>query len=201
MATGQIETTVKLAGVSATMRATRTATGSITHDPVLPAGKAGTLTTRTDDDTGVATLGAGHGVTTDDTVDVYWDGGLRYGMSVTVVDGVLVTIDLGAGDNLPTQDTALVVTPRVEIDTDFDGDLLKMIAASTDKRAHVEFLTEADVSIHAVELVDSEGWCWIKDQGVSNPLTGDPVGKAQASCGVATAGTILTVGVLYDSAP
>ena len=34
--------------------------------PTLPKGKAGSLTTRTDNNTGVATLGASHGIVTSD---------------------------------------------------------------------------------------------------------------------------------------
>jgi len=200
MLTGQITNAIDLAGISANGVTIRTADGQISHEVALPAGKSGTLSTRTDDDTGVATLAANHGITVDDYVDVYWDGGVRYGMDVTGVEGTAVSIDLGDGDNLPTQDTVIIVTPRVEIDVDFDGDNVEMIAAVCPRRAHLEFLTDADVSIKVQELTAAEPWSWVADQGVTNPLTGDPVGKIQASCGEATAAT-LKIGVLYDSTP
>ena len=84
---------------------TRTASSQIGHEtaPQLPAAKAGTLSARTDDNTGVVTLAAGHGLEVGDVVDVYWSGSgnYRYGMDVTVVDGNDVTVDGGAGaDNL-----------------------------------------------------------------------------------------------------
>ncbi len=66
----------------------------------------GQLTTRTDADTGVVTVisdsDTGHGITTSSTVDVYWQSGQRIGMSVTAVTAKAVTVDGGAGDDLPT---------------------------------------------------------------------------------------------------
>jgi hypothetical protein len=57
-------------------------------DVDLPAGKAGTLTTRTNNTDGAATLSAGHGILTADVVDIYWDGGCRYGAIVGTVEAV-----------------------------------------------------------------------------------------------------------------
>jgi len=45
--------------------------GVIAIDPALAAAKAGTLTTRTDADTGEVTCEAGHGFAQFDVVDVY----------------------------------------------------------------------------------------------------------------------------------
>ena len=73
---------------------------------------AGTLTTRTDDDTGVLTLTSGHGVMTGNEVDVYWgeDGEhSRLEMTVGTVSGTTVPIDGGTGDNLPATSTAVHV--------------------------------------------------------------------------------------------
>lgn len=199
MATGQRSSTINVGGLQIVAQDTRTASGVIIHDPSLPAGISGTLSTRTDDDTGVATLGAGHGITTSDVVDVFWSGGVRYGMSVTLVNATEVSIDLGAGDVLPAQDTALIVGVRQEIDSDFDGDLLELLALACDRRAHVELLTEADASLLAVELPAGGVWDWLSERGVTNPLAGQTVGKFQASCGETQAGA-LQVGVLYGSA-
>jgi len=198
MPTGTIRGSLSVGDLAQSTETSRTASGQIAHEVTLPAGKTGTLSTRTDDDTGVATLEADHGITTEDTVDVYWDGGLRYGMSVTLVDGNDVTIDLGTGDVLPTQDTSLVVTPRVSIDTDFDGDLAKLVVAHADKRAHIDFQSSAPASLHAVELVAGELWSWVDAQGISNPLTGDPVDTVEASAGTAAA-TVVKLGVIYAS--
>ncbi len=200
MPTGNVTSTVAVAGLTMTSAASRTADGVIGQEIALPAGKAGTLSTRTDDDTGVVTLASGHGVTTQDTVDVFWSGGAAYGFAVTNVATDDVTIDLGSGDVLPAQDTVVVVTPRVEIEIDLDGDAIALIAAHCTKRRHIEFTTDADSSLLAVELTALEVWQWINDQGVTNPLASGAVGKIQATCGEASAAT-LKVGALYDSTP
>ncbi len=199
MGAAQVNTTVQVAGLTIIGNATQNGEGQIGQDPTLPAGKAGTLTTRTDNDTGGASPASGHGVTISDTVDVYWSGGMRYGMDVTDVNGDLVTIDLGAGDNLPAQDDAVVVTPRVEVDLDFDADKALVTAAGSSGRAHVEFTTEADASVYTYELAANGAWHWVKDQGTTNPLAGNIVGKAQVSCGESAQGCELKIGVLYDS--
>ncbi len=200
MATGQNNSTINVAGLAIASSITRTADTGIVVDPTLPAGKTGTLSTRTSDSAGVATLASGHGVTTADVVDVYWTGGVRYGCDVSVVatDDVTFGTISGGGDVLPAQDTALIVTPRVEFDVNFDGDLVEMVAAGCDKRAHIEFTEDDDTSIHPVELVANAAWSWATDTGVTNDLAGNPVGKIQASCGEASAGE-LKIGVLYDA--
>ena len=98
-------------------------------DTDLPAGKAGTLGTRTDNDTGIATLEQGHGVQQGDKVDVYDSHGsvVRYGMDVTNVAGNDVTLDAGSGDALPAQGASIVVSVQQSIDVTFDGDNLVLI--------------------------------------------------------------------------
>ena len=93
MATATNNSYINVGGLTIQSTVTRTASGQISHDVTLPAGKAGTLTTRTDDNTGVATLGTGHGIVQNDVVDVYWAAGVRYGMDVTAVNGNAVTVD------------------------------------------------------------------------------------------------------------
>lgn len=79
---------------------------------------AGTLTTRTDNDTGVVTLSGGHSVV-NGRVDAYWATGKRIGMTATVAVNA-VTIDGGTGDNLPTATTAVnlknpqVLSPTID---------------------------------------------------------------------------------------
>lgn len=203
MPTGTIGFDVTLAGISCTSVVTRTESGQISHEVALPAAKAGTLSTRTDNEEGTATLGAGHGIETSDLVDIYWSGGCRRGVTVGTVDGTSVPFgegeNIGAGDNLPTQDTAIFMAERVPIDTDFDGDLVEMIAVHSTKRCQVDFEDSDDASLTALELAADEVWTWIKDQPASNPLTGNPVDQIQATSGLAEAAT-LKIGVLYDSA-
>lgn len=76
----------------------------------------GALTTRTDDDTGVITVvGGNRGLTTSDTVDVYWAAGSRTGMSITNVAGADITVDGGSGDVLPSGGSAVWVKPASNV--------------------------------------------------------------------------------------
>jgi hypothetical protein len=75
----------------------------------------GSLTTRTDADTGEITMStqiAPHGITTGEIVDVVWSRGWRLGMTVGTVSGNSVPIDGGEGDDLPTVASAQVFIPQ-----------------------------------------------------------------------------------------
>ncbi len=200
MPTGSITIDAQIAGVVVHATIDRTEEGGIHQQISLPAGSAGTLSTRTDDDTGVCSVASGHGLIVSDTVDVYWSGGMRNGMNVSAVSGDDVTVDVGSGDNLPTQDAAVVVTEHKVIDVDFDGDQLEILVASCNKRCHLEFTTDADASIKAVEIPAGEARMWFTSDWTTNPLAGQVVGKILATCGHATEAGSLKIGGLYDSA-
>ena len=195
----RVSTTLSIGGVSISGRTDRTGEGQLGQEVTLPAGKAGTLTTRTDDNTGVATLATGHGIVTSDKVDVFWADGVRYGMTANVT-GDAVTVDGGDGDVLPTATTPLVVTKEVEINADFDGDDALIVAAMSTKRAHLQFVAADNSILFAIELANAnEPWTWISDQGIANPLTGDAVDRIVASNGDSGGVGTLTFACLYDS--
>lgn len=200
MFVANIATSVTIGGASFSGSVQKIAEGSIGQDLQLPAAEAGSLTTRTDNDTGVVTVGnAGHGITTSDKVDVYWSGGKRGGMSVTNVTGTAITVDLGAGTNLPSQGVAVTIAKQQTIDMDVDSALLEVLAVACTKRTRFEFQTAASASIAIVELDTGGGvWSWVNGQGFTNPVTGQVVGKLLASCGE-TAVATFQVGVLYQS--
>ena len=152
----------------------------------LAAGVAGTLTTRTDDNTGVVTA-AGHALIQNDVVTVFWTGGIRYGMTVGVVAGDDVPVDGGAGDVLPADETAVVIAEQDVLDVDFDGDLVELIAIKATGRAHLVFAENDDTVLHPQELTAGEPWSWASGQGTPNPLTGDPVGKIKLANGTTAA--------------
>lgn len=78
-------------------------------------GDSGTLTTRTDNDTGVITIPAvgtpavNHGFALNDVVTVTGGGATRSGMSVTAFTATTITVDGGTGDALPAAGTAMIV--------------------------------------------------------------------------------------------
>ena len=117
-------------GISVQQSVTRSGDLTVAAQVTLPAGKAGTLSTRTDDNTGQLTVASGHGITASDTVDVYWSGGRRYGVDVTATASTTIDIDLGSGDNLPTQGTAVVVCKQVAANVMIDGDNAKLVVVN-----------------------------------------------------------------------
>lgn len=192
-------TNYQVGGLSIQGNVTRENSGGLPPQSVtMPAGKAGTLTTRSDDNTGVATLSTGHGIASLDVCDVYWTGGVRYGMTATVSTNA-VTLDGGAGTVLPAQDTAVVVCKQVTIDIDFVGDNVTAIVAAMAVRGHLHFVAGDDSSIFAVELLAGEAWDWTTDNGVDNPFASATVASLVASNGSETASTLYLGGVYTSS--
>lgn len=189
----------------------RTAEGGSNREVSIPAGKAGTLTTRTDNETGSLTLGSGHGITTGQIIDLFWSGGARYGITVGTVSGTTVPIgadNAGSGDNLPTAATAIVASPRTLISADVDGDNLvalacQMLFASRSETAqsHASFqdassdiIAPIDLEANSVRFYDVEG-------GDANPFTGDPITKIYVSNGSSAAAATFKLLWLQDPTP
>ena len=199
MAKGTVGIQANIAGLTINGTLERTADGGKSHEIPLPAGTAGTLTTRTDDDTGVATLESGHGLQNGDYVTVFWSGGSR-GYMAAAVAGDAITVDLGDGDVLPPQDTVVVVTKGVQVTSDFDGDDMQLIVAKCDRRAFVGFIV-ATVIAYPLELPAGEPWVWAADQVIANPLTGGPVHAFYVANSSATTAGMLLLGILFDTTP
>ncbi len=161
----------------------------------------GTLGTRTDDDAGVVTLSTGHGIETEDVVDVYWAGGVRYGMTATVSTND-VTVDGGAGDALPTQSTTITaVVVQTDFEINFDGDDAQIIGvfyrnpSDTGAKAHVDLLDSGSATIAELDLVHEAangGLSHITNiaGGDTNIYTGNRVEAGKVSHDSQTAGTI-----------
>jgi len=177
----------------------------------LPAGKAGSLTTRTDNNTGTITMSdAGHGIQTGAKVDVYWDGGVQYDVTVGTVSGTSVPIDLGSGDDLPTDSplTPVVVSLRSQINLDIDGDNLVLLALKQKYNSntitadsHIDFQDSAGGEIAEVDLEANGPQVWDIAGGSANPFTSNPITKAFASNGSATDLATLQLLWLQDSTP
>jgi hypothetical protein len=156
------------------------------------------LTTRTDDDTGVITCQAGHGIISADVIDVYWDGGIRYGMVATVATNA-VSVEGGAGDNLPTNLTSVYVCKQTQINVDVDGDDLEVLAVLSNVRGHVVFAKNDDTEISAAELVAGEAYIFTSDTLAANNLTGDPIGYLAVSVGGTNTSAYVRAGGLYNA--
>lgn len=157
---------------------------------VLPVAKTGTLTTRTDNNTGTLTMDSGHGITTGQRLDIYWTEsgvkGHRRGVTVGSVSTNSVPIDLGAGDNLPTNNTA--VTAQVPTEEQFlcTGDNAQYIAAKSSRRGLIVFADVSDGELFAVatplEGDTGGGYQWYTG-AFTNPLAGAAVTKVFFSNG------------------
>jgi len=135
--------------------------GSVTIQQTVAAilaAQTGTMTNKTDADTGVITLATGHGIESADVVDVYWPAGVRFGMDATVA-GDAVTCDGGAGDDLPENAVACTVVLQAAVEVNFDGDDAQVIAvfyrnpSDTGAKAHLDLLDVGDASIEEIDLV------------------------------------------------
>jgi hypothetical protein len=177
----------------------------VSPDDPLDAGNAGTLTTRTDNNTGVFTAtSSDHDIVNGNKVDVFWDGGSRYGMTVTGVSGTAITIDLGAGTNLPVLTTAMVVDKQVVFDVDAAGADVVMAMAATQRRGLCVFY-KADDTVLAHQDIgisgnDGEPWLvYVSDAGMTNPFAADDIGYMTFSNGSSEGSSIVSAGILLDN--
>jgi hypothetical protein len=184
------------------------------YEVVLAAGKAGTLTTRTDNDTGVITV-PGHTLQVGDNVDVYWSvapAGRRYGMKVSSIAGNDVTVgtlagEIGAGDNFPAQGSAVVITKQVVINTAIDGDKIQIIGVmlecplDTAAVGHISFFDVGPAQIHHLDLAHNDPTIIDVAGGATNPFTGNPIVSAAATSGSSTQSATLKIASLEDSTP
>jgi hypothetical protein len=209
MPTAQITKSTNIGGISFSSIVSRTADSANGYEITLPVGKAGTLTTRTDADTGEATLGSGHGITDGMVVDVYWADGARYGMTVGTVASLVVPIDGGSGDDLPSTSTALVVTGQLTANVNIDGDEAELVAVklevATDptstQRGYVSFRDVGDAEIEALPLTASDVQLFDIGGGGTNVFTGNPITYVLATNSSSTVEATLKIGVLQDSTP
>ena len=205
MPTGTISSVASIGGLSIQAVTTRTEAGQFGQEVTPAAAKTGLLTVRASDTAGTLTLDADHGIEADDVIDIFWtdaDGAqcCAYGAVAGVIDVLDVPFTLAAGTVLPAVVSAFVITAGVvtTIDVDFDGDLLEMIAAAGTKLGHLSFCDVGDAVLAAVTLNAAELWAWTKNQGITNPLTGNAVAYVLAGNGYAGVNTV-KIGGLYDS--
>lgn len=209
---GRISGSIQAGGLTISKTITRDAGAAIPVEETLAAAKAGTLTTRTSGTAGSATLGSGHGITTGQVVDVYWDAGdtyaagCRFGVVVGTVSGTTVPLtDSGAGDEYPAdlEGEAITVGPQVNLNVAVDGDDVIMMAMGANKRCHADPQTSVPASIIAdgINVPANETWEWVKDAGVDNPLTGEDLDHVAVSNGDSAASATFKLVVLYDPTP
>lgn len=147
--------------------------------------KTGTLTTRTDANTGTITGQASHGVTTGARLDVYWSGGSRRGMTVGTVSVNSIPVDGGSGDDLPAATTSLTIMVPVEQALVVEGDdITAYVVDSSVATGTVVFADASDVELASEVLSGARvAEAWYAASGLTNPLAGDSVAKIFVSHG------------------
>ena len=193
-----------------TLPVSRTNSGPIGLDDTLAAAKTGTLTTRTDANTGTLTMAASHGITDGQIIDIYWTGGVQYGVTVGTVATNSVPIDLGIGNDLPIATTAITAVVQKSINLAIDGDntnIIAVILETVDKNlrtaGHVQFRDSSNAEIAELDLVANVAQVWDITGGSANPFTGNPITNLKASQGNSTATEIYSLKIVgvQDASP
>ncbi len=179
----------------------------------IPVALVGELTTRTDDDTGIITLVADHGITTADFVDLY-DATtgelLRKDVDITAADSTTISINVGTGSNLPVVNTDLIVgkqvpfLPTILPDTiKLFGIQLKIPGATTKGRVCFKDASPAVAGSGDgdINLVANAGQIFNVEGGADNPLAGDPVVTGVVSQANTTLPAVLQIISLEDRTP
>jgi len=195
-------------GSSINNSVTRTGDGGSASEIAVPAGKAGTMGTKTDADTGELSMDTGHGLSNGLVVDVFWATGGRYGMDTSLLSGDLITVDGGSGDDLPADTTALVASVRTYFNALIDGDELGLLVmqnfyaiSSTTNKSHVSLLDVALTEVAGVTLTGRNARSWDITGGDTNAFTGLPITHGYASNGSATDTSTLKIIWVQDTTP
>ena len=184
------------------------ADGGIVKSKTLPVAKVGQLTTRTNGTEGELTMAGGHGITTGDRLDLYWNGGSRRGITVGTVDTNAVPLtDTGSGDVLPANMTAITAMVPEEEEFVFTGDNAKglayyavhpTVAAASQRKATIVLAEADDTEAGYARLNSGVASIWSIDRDSTVPTATFDVTKAYFSHASSTTTCDMRVAVLYD---
>lgn len=167
--------------------------------PTVAAAKVGALTTRTSDTVGTLTMNGGHGILTGDKIDIYWEGGARYNITVGTVATNSVPFTLGSGDVLPADETALVAMVQHVENLVLDGDDVTAIMLSSGSYAQVFiFKDDAGAVIFAVSLPANSSYVWTDQTAITNPLAGEITATLTITHGDSVNPATIKAGIGYN---
>jgi hypothetical protein len=193
MATLNYNTQVSGAGVSISSSLNRTADGFIAVDPTVNTAKAlGAWVKGVGAGDAEATLTGGHGWASG-VGDVYWTGGRRYDVTVTILADAVTLAD-GSGDTYPaTANATVVLAMHQQVNQIIDGDLLEFLAicfesttSGSTARGHVHAEDAANDVIADIDFDINEPRIWDIDAGQTNTFTGDVITKLFVTMSSAT---------------
>lgn len=205
MPSGTYGTTVSAAGVNIAKSVVITSDSGSGLEITLPVAHAISSWVKTDADTAAGNFTAGHGQT-DGTYDVYWAGGKRVGVGVTITTNAAV-FEGGSGTDFPADATAVVCCKQVAANVAVDGDELEMIALSleyTDAAAistgYLDFISAAPASIETVDVVANTPQVWT-GAAAQAKFTGNPIVGLTASHSNTSSAATLKIVVMQDATP
>jgi hypothetical protein len=161
----------------------------------LEAAKEGSITVRTDANTGTLVLAADHGVITADKICIFWDDdedtlaekGARSNVTVGTVAGTTVPIDLGDGDDLPPVGTpvrVMVLHSETYNVTDPEIDPVFIVGTCT-TRGFIIFAQTDGTPIVTAEIDGENGgsYVWTEESGAASPFGTSDVAKVLTAHG------------------
>jgi|SRR6185295_13752910 len=155
--------------------------GSLANPTVLQA-RPGALTVRTSGTVGSLTMETGHGITTGQRIDLYWEGGKAYGCTVGTVSGLVVPITATeGGDAFPSAATAIIAGIANQVPFDIVGDNMLALVATSGVAPNCQIVLHDGTDDHLrIPLAVGETYAWYT--GLStNPIAGDTPTKVWIS--------------------
>jgi hypothetical protein len=186
MATSITFTTTAYGGsvpASGTTTVIITGEASLSAAPTIPAAKEATLTTRTNDTSGVLTMTTGHGYTTGSRCDLYWtnaDGteGNCYGVVLGTVpaapgDTAVPIASVAGDDPLPLDETDVVICKCVEVPLAFLGNNARAIVAQAPQARSYFVMNDGTYNLNPQHVSEGGMYYWHEELAVTNPLADD----------------------------
>lgn len=204
---GTLNIQLQAAGVGISANMTRTGDGGIGIEATIPVAKALSSWVKTDADTAAGNLAADHGWSTG-TYDVYWTGGARYDVDVTITTNACA-LDGGTGTDFPASaDTTVVLAQQTSVNVAIDGDRLEVLGIKLEfadgtlsSAGRALFEDAAGDDILSLPLVGNVARFWDIDGGDTNSFTGDPITTAKVSHANASYAATLKVAGIVDATP
>ncbi|MDD4891339.1 MAG: hypothetical protein PHU85_15565 [Phycisphaerae bacterium] len=197
MPTSTVKEGALIAGYDVSWNASIDSNAETLWNPDITAGQSADDWTYGSASTGTADMPTGHGIESEDLVDVYWADGFRAGLTATVTDDS-VALSGGTGDDLPADDTAVILCVQVAVNAAFDADALALIVASATARS-ILTLTDDEAGVHTFELLTTAGLLWHNQSATTNPLDGKTIVSATMSTTNTTAEKTVTFAIGFDS--
>ena len=188
-ATGKVNISYRVGGAVVDAVIERTDEQGATTQVALDAGIAGVLTTRTSDSVGVITVAEGHGLTTSDTLGVFWTAASRYGATITATTSTTISIATGAGTALPAASSVVTIGKEVITSLGHVGDDLVIFAVHCTNRMIANIRDTTPATIIALDITARESWAYISNFSGTNPFAGETLVTAVLSNGGTLAAT------------